>query len=129
MAKPVSYNPNVPVVTSAGGTTVAYKDPNSPESILRKTAALNAQANVDTQFDNTTPAYATAGSDVTKEGFSDGCYRWIVTRTWSMFLAFSICLVLLAALLNKEKGSGTPALVLILLTLLAARLWGCNGRR
>ncbi len=94
---------------------------------MRKTSALNAQANVDTQFDNTTPAYVTAGSDVKKEGFSDGCYRWIVWQSWPIFVAFLICLVLLAALLNKEKGSGTPALGLILLTLVAARLWAQKG--
>lgn len=46
-----SYNPNIPVVTSSGGTSAAYKDPNSPESIMKKATLVNAQAAVDTTFD------------------------------------------------------------------------------
>lgn len=46
-----SFNANVPVVTSSGGTSSAYKDPNSPESIMRKTTLVKAQAAVDTSFD------------------------------------------------------------------------------
>ena len=45
------FNPNVPVVTPGGGTTAAYKDPNSPESIMKKTAQTQAQAIVDTRYD------------------------------------------------------------------------------
>ena len=52
MAFPIpSFNPNIPVVTSAGGTSVAYKDPNSPESIMKKVAQVQAQAIVDTRYD------------------------------------------------------------------------------
>jgi len=46
-----SFNKNVPVVTSNGGTLEAYNDPKSPESILRKTAELNAQSKVDSKYD------------------------------------------------------------------------------
>jgi hypothetical protein len=59
-----SFNENVPVVTSAGGTAHAYKDPKSPESILRQTAELNAQAAVDSKFDVATSPY--------HDGFMDG---------------------------------------------------------
>lgn len=52
-----SYNANIPVVTSEGGTNIAYKDPNSPESILKKTTELNAQVAVDTKFDVATSPY------------------------------------------------------------------------
>ena len=52
-----SFNPNVPVITSAGGTTAAYKDPNSPESILRKTTQTQAQAAVDRKYDVAQTAY------------------------------------------------------------------------
>jgi len=45
------YNPNVPVVTAAGGRAESYADPTSPESILRKTATLKAQTSVDTKYD------------------------------------------------------------------------------
>jgi hypothetical protein len=46
-----SYNANVPVVTSSGGTSAAYKDPNSPESIMKKTTQVQAQTAVDTSYD------------------------------------------------------------------------------
>lgn len=46
-----SFNPNVPVVTSSGGTSAAYKDPNSPESIMKKTTLVQAQAAVDRSYD------------------------------------------------------------------------------
>jgi hypothetical protein len=46
-----SYNANVPVVTSSGGTSAAYNDPNSPESIMKKTTLVNAQTVVDTTYD------------------------------------------------------------------------------
>jgi len=46
-----SYNPNIPIISSAGGTSVAYKDPNSPESIMKATTLLQAQAAVDSTYD------------------------------------------------------------------------------
>ena len=52
-----SFNKNVPVVTPGGGSSLAYKDPNSPESILRNTATLQAQALVDTKYDVATSPY------------------------------------------------------------------------
>jgi hypothetical protein len=52
-----SYNPNIPVISSAGGTSVAYKDPNSPESIMKKTTEVNAQAAVDSSYDVNVPAH------------------------------------------------------------------------
>jgi hypothetical protein len=46
-----TYNANIPIISSAGGTAVAYKDPNSPESIMKKTTLAQAQSKVDTKFD------------------------------------------------------------------------------
>jgi uncharacterized membrane protein len=46
-----SYNANIPIISSAGGTSVAYKDPNSPESIMKATTLLQAQAAVDSTYD------------------------------------------------------------------------------
>jgi hypothetical protein len=46
-----TYNPNVPVISSAGGTAAAYKDPNSPESIMKKTTLAHAQGQIDTKYD------------------------------------------------------------------------------
>ena len=66
-----SYNANIPVVTAAGGTNYAYKDPNSPESILKKTTELNAQTAVDTKFDAAMSPY--------HEGFASGEYQRLIT--------------------------------------------------
>lgn len=46
-----SYDPNIPIISSAGGTSVAYQDPNSPESIMKKTTLAQAQSKVDTKYD------------------------------------------------------------------------------
>ena len=46
-----SYNPDVPVISPGGGEASAYKDPNSPESIMRKTKELEVQSVVDRKFD------------------------------------------------------------------------------
>jgi hypothetical protein len=46
-----TYDPNVPIVTPGGGTEAAYKDPNSPESIMKKVAQTDAQAKVDRVYD------------------------------------------------------------------------------
>ena len=46
-----SYDPIIPIISSAGGTSVAYLDPNSPESIMKKTTLVQAQGRVDTKFD------------------------------------------------------------------------------
>jgi hypothetical protein len=46
-----SFNANIPIISSAGGTTAAYKDPNSPESIMKATTLLQAQSAVDSTYD------------------------------------------------------------------------------
>ncbi len=51
MANVPAYDPNVPIVTPGGGTEAAYKDPNSPESIMKKVAQTDAQAKVDRIYD------------------------------------------------------------------------------
>jgi len=84
-----SFNKNVPVVTPGGGSSLAYKDPNSPESILRNTATLQAQALVDTKYDvNTSPYH---------EGFKLNLRRkhrphnsYIVVILLTLFLFFIV---------------------------------------
>jgi len=46
-----SFNPNIPIVRSAGGRKVSYLDPNSPEGLLKKITTLQVQAAVDTKYD------------------------------------------------------------------------------
>lgn len=46
-----AYSPHVPIISKSGGDPDAYNDPNSPESIVKKTAEMNAQVAVDSMFD------------------------------------------------------------------------------
>lgn len=47
------YSKEVPSITPDAGNPVAYQKPNSPESITRKMAGLQAQAIEDTRYDLT----------------------------------------------------------------------------
>jgi hypothetical protein len=60
-----TYNAEIPVITSAGGTATAYNDPSSPESIMKQTTLLHAQTLVDTSYDVDLKA------EKKKEGFSN----------------------------------------------------------
>jgi hypothetical protein len=66
--KPIDTN--IPVVTPEGGTSMAYQDPNSPESIMKKTAEANVQAIVDQQYDTQSNPY-----EKKKEGFKSKLFR------------------------------------------------------
>ena len=46
-----AYSPNVPIISKSGGDPNAYNDPNSPESIVKRTAEMNAQVAVDSKYD------------------------------------------------------------------------------
>lgn len=88
-----SYNPNVPIVTSAGGTTAAYKDPNSPESILRKTTEVQVQSIVDSQFD--------VGQSAYKQGFTN--FRSKRSGARPTLLTFIILLFILLVVFKSLK--------------------------
>jgi hypothetical protein len=108
-----SYNPNVPIVTSAGGTTAAYKDPNSPESILRKTAETQAQAAVDSKFDVAQSPY--------KQGFKD--FRNKVSGARPTLLTFIILLFVILVVFKSLKFVAklfiaTLAVVLLLILII-----------
>ena len=81
---PPPYDTNVPVVTSAGGTSAAYRDPNSPESLMKKATLMQAQAAVDSTYD-------------VKEGFS----RFPTFTLLPFILAVSIVLFLLQNRIKK----------------------------
>ena len=85
-----TYNPNIPIISSAGGTAVAYKDPNSPESIMKETTLLQAQSIVDTTYDIDLKA------EKKKEGFGD--YKNI-----KYILYFFVFLLLLTLFTRKTK--------------------------
>jgi hypothetical protein len=88
-----SYNPNVPIVTSAGGTTAAYKDPNSPESILRKTSQTQAQAAVDSKYDVAQTPY--------KQGFKN--FKGRISGARPTLLTFIILLFIVLIVFKSLK--------------------------
>ena len=84
-----NYNPNVPVISSAGGTAAAYKDPNSPESIMKKTALTQAQGQIDTKFD--------VNLALVKEGFQ------VYTQTDVYILYVFVTLLLITLFTQTTK--------------------------
>jgi len=91
-----SYNANVPIITAHGGKAEVYDNPNSPESILKKTTALQVQSTVDTQFDVNVPAY---------EGFGKirGSSRSIFRSPSSIILYLLFALLLF--LVTRKKAA------------------------
>jgi len=83
-----SYNPNIPIISSAGGTSVAYKDPNSPESIMKATTLLQAQAAVDSTYD-----VDLSKLDKKKEGFRASAKRRNDSRILYLFIVFILALL------------------------------------
>lgn len=98
------FNPNVPIISSAGGTEVAYKNPKSPESIMKKTTLLQAQGAVDTMYD----------VDLKKEGFKGfkgfrGSHKFANKK----HLMYSFILLLLIALFTQQKRAGKMYIALL----------------
>jgi len=103
------FNPNVPVISSAGGTEVAYKNPKSPESIMKKTTLLQAQGAVDTMYD----------VDLQKEGFK-GFRRFRGPR---LYVMYAFILLLLIALFTQKKRAGKMYIVLLASIILIITVW------
>ena len=101
-----SYNVNIPVVTTSGGTSAAYKDPNSPESIMKKATLVQAQAAVDTTYD--------VNQDV-KEGFK-GFRRRKNDKYSLLFFTFAIIFLIFL------RGKTLKPYAKIFLIILAASL-------
>jgi hypothetical protein len=104
-----SYNANIPVLTSAGGTAAAYKDPNSPESLMKKTKALEVQATVDSTFDVAVSPYegfkGTRSSSTKKKSIRSTLITFIIIILIVLFVykalkfAAKVFLVVLAVIL------------------------------
>jgi len=105
-----SFNANVPVITPSGGTSAAYKDPNSPESIMKKTTLINAQAAVDTTFD------VNQDSPAVKEGFKGRGFRGKNDRYVSIFFLIAILII------TFSRGKTYKAYAKVFLSLLAGIL-------
>ena len=84
---------DIPIISSRGGTEQAYKDPNSPESIIKKSKEMEVQAVEDSKFDVNVPAYDS------KEGYLD-LYegkRKIIIPTWIILF-----IILVLVIFRKE---------------------------
>lgn len=105
-----SYNPNIPVVTSSGGTSAAYKDPNSPESIMKKTTLVQAQTAVDTSYD------VNHDSPAVKEGYKGFKRRGKNDRYISIFFLIAVLFILFS------RGKSLKAYAKVFFSFLAAIL-------
>lgn len=115
-----SYNANIPVISSSGGTSAAYKDPNSPESIMKKTTLVQAQAAVDTKYD----------VDQEKEGFRGWKRRKSNNR--SVMISFIIILLFILFPRGKPYGKVFIALlagILIIITIILQQNGGSPGSK
>jgi hypothetical protein len=101
------FNPNIPIISSAGGTAVAYNNPKSPESIMKKTTLLQAQGSVDTMYD----------VDLKKEGFRvNSCNNLI-------YIMYGFILLLLLCLFTQKKASGKMYIVALASLILVITIW------
>jgi hypothetical protein len=109
------FNANIPIISSAGGTAVAYKDPKSPESIMKKTTLLEAQGAVDTMYD----------VDLKKEGFRSRGFRGF--RGPRLYVMYAFILLLVIALFTQKKRSARMYIILLASLILIISV--CNIRR
>ena len=108
-----SFNANIPIISSAGGTTAAYKNPNSPESIMKATTLLQAQSAVDSTYD---VDVSKIDKDKKKEGFR-GVLRK-KSRNDSRILYLFI-LFILAILFFRRKTIGLQSKTWLLILAVA----------
>lgn len=104
--RPISKD--VPVVTADGGTAIAYKDPNSPESIMRRAKTAEVQASVDSKYDTNVNAY---------EGFRRQGLN--ITGTTTFLTIILILLLIFAYFFLKYRKSPIGITSLMLFVLLA----------
>lgn len=97
-----TFNKNVPVISSAGGTADAYNDPKSPESIMRNTSMIEAQTSVNAKYD------VNLEKEKKKEGFKgfkrNKGLRKPKTMLQKIFIFFSLIALLFITLSNHKKN-------------------------
>jgi hypothetical protein len=101
-----TYNPNIPILSPAGGTAVAYKDPNSPEAIMKKATLAHAQSQVDSKYDVNLAA-------VTKEGFQVST----MTDVYILYIFVTLLLITLFTQTTKIRKLFILTLASLLLLL------------
>jgi hypothetical protein len=106
-----TVNRDVPVITSAGGSSAAYKDPNSPESIMKKTTQTEAQGITDTRFDVPPDAFMnySPGNTIFLPCFSVILFLFIVLsmkriqKSIRTFFLAALVLLLVLCILRKKN--------------------------
>ena len=110
------FNPNIPIISSAGGTAVAYSNPKSPESIMKKTTLLQAQGQIDTMYD----------VDLKKEAFRG--FNRFRTRNTGKGVIYTFIFLLLILLFTQKKRGGKIYIVLLASLLLIITIWYSRWR-
>jgi hypothetical protein len=85
---PSAVNTDIPIVTSNGGSASAYKDPNSPESIMKKTHAVNVQSKVDSKFDVASNPYEESFLSNVNPSASHFDYQFLSPYIWVLLILF-----------------------------------------
>jgi hypothetical protein len=110
------FDKDIPIISSASGTDVAYKDPNSPESLMKKVATLEAQAIVDSMYD---AKIETHSEKKIKESFMNfrlfqKKQRLRKNNTQSLLLLFFVFLLFLSLVTMKSLRKNAKIYLLFL---------------
>ena len=85
-------DPNIPIVTPNGGSAAAYNDPNSPESIMKKTHSMNVQSKTDSKFDVASSPYESFQASQAAQGAPivsvDRSIIWLFLIGLCLFIAY-----------------------------------------
>jgi hypothetical protein len=95
---------DIPIVSSAGGQEYAYNDPNSPESIMKKTKEIHSQTMMDRMFDVNVSPYKQ------QEGFS----TMVPKRNNNTIILFFFLFLLFIQLLYFKNNSKAFQYTLVL---------------
>jgi hypothetical protein len=108
-----SYDPNIPILTSGGGTAAAYKDPKSPESLLKRTKELEVQATVDSLYDVNVSPYEK------KEGFQGFRFSMSsISKRVSTSILTGFLILLLMLLFTVKSFTKKAKVYLVVLSVL-----------
>jgi hypothetical protein len=102
LPKEPSYDPTIPIISPESGNPAAYKDPNSPESTVKKTKELQVQSTVDSKYDTAMK---------THEGFQDGLV-YLYRIRWDVWIVLSFGVAILASLLSQPFSRPTRKFIL-----------------
>lgn len=96
---PANVDTRIPIVTPNGGSAAAYKDPNSPESIMKKTHSMNVQTKVDGKYDVAVSPYEGFCSDTDVSPFLWILLIGILLYTCSRMKKLYVCLLAIVVIL------------------------------